>query len=324
MASPNLSEIVTTTLYGRTGKLADNMLDNNALLARLRSKGKVKLFSGGRQIVQELEYADNGTVTRYSGYDALDVSPQDVFTSAVFDLKQVAAAVSISGLEQLQNSGKEAIIDLLESRISNAEKSLLNAISADIYSDGTSYGSKQIGGLQLLVADAPTTGTVGGINRATYSFWRNQVFDASSDGSGATSATNIQSYYNRLWLACSRGNDTPDLIIADNVHFAFYWNSLQALQRFGPDTDVAKLGFQTLKFMNADVVFDGGQGGNCPASHSYFLNTDYIHFRPHRERNFVPLDADRFSVNQDAMVKLIGWAGNMTVSNCALQGVMKE
>ena len=80
MASPNVSEIITTTLESRSGKLADNMLDNNALLARLRSKGKVKPFSGGRKIYQELEYNDNGTVQAYSGFDTLDVSPSDVFT----------------------------------------------------------------------------------------------------------------------------------------------------------------------------------------------------------------------------------------------------
>jgi hypothetical protein len=55
----------------------------------------------------------------------------------------------------------------------------------------------------------------------------------------------------------------------------------------------------------------------------YFLNTDYIFLRPHSERNMVPLDPDRFSVNQDALVKLIGWMGNMAMSNAFLQGVLK-
>lgn len=61
MASPNLSEIVTTTLRNRSGKLADNVTRNNALLSRLKGKGKAKPFSGGRTIVQEIEYAMNGT-----------------------------------------------------------------------------------------------------------------------------------------------------------------------------------------------------------------------------------------------------------------------
>lgn len=68
MPSPNLSEIVTTTMRNRSRKLADNMSDNNALLMRLRQKGNQKPFSGGVNILQELEYADNSTYKRYSGF----------------------------------------------------------------------------------------------------------------------------------------------------------------------------------------------------------------------------------------------------------------
>lgn len=320
MASPNLSEIVTTTLRNRSKKLADNVSNNTALLNRLKKKGNVKTFGGGRTIVQPLEYAENSTYKRYSGYETLDISPSDVFSAAEYDIKQVAAAVSISGLEQLQNSGQEQLIDLLESRIKNAEKTIMNNMSTDIYSDGTADGGKQVGGLQLLVADDPTSGTAGGIDRSSYSFWRNQNYDF-SDASVTPSNTTIQTAMNTLWLDCVRNNDKPDLIVADNVYFRYYLESLQANQRFASE-EMAAAGFDSLKFMSADVVFDGGQDGACPASHMYFLNTDYIHFRPHRDRNFVPLDPDRYATNQDAMVKLIGWAGNMTLSNGALQGVI--
>jgi hypothetical protein len=129
--SSTLTEIVTTTLRNRTGKLADNITKNNALLFRLRKRGNVKTVSGGRTIVQELEYAENGTFKRYSGYEALNISPSDVFTGAEFNYAQAAVAVSISGLEQLQNTGEEAIIDLLESRIKNAEKTLVNNIALE-------------------------------------------------------------------------------------------------------------------------------------------------------------------------------------------------
>jgi hypothetical protein len=322
MASPNLSEIITTTLRNRSGKLSNNVSKNNAILNRLSKRGNVKPFDGGRTIVQELEYAENSTYKRYSGYEALNISPSDVFTAAEFDIKQAAVAVSISGLEQLQNSGSERILDLLESRIKNAERTMQNNLSADMYSDGTADGGKQIGGLQSLVADTPTN-TVGGINRSTWTFWKNYTFDATTDGSAAATSSNIQSYMNRVWLAITRGTDRPDLIIADNAYYRLYWESLQAIQRV-TSTDMAEAGFSSLKFMDADVVFDGGYGGNAPANHMYFLNTNYIFWRPHRDRNMVPLDPDRFSVNQDAMVKLIGVAGNMTASNCFLQGILKD
>lgn len=71
MASPNLSEIVTSTLRNRSKMLADNFTNNNALLYRLSEKGRIKPFRGGRTIVEELAYQENGTYTRYSGLDSL-------------------------------------------------------------------------------------------------------------------------------------------------------------------------------------------------------------------------------------------------------------
>ena len=231
-------------------------------------------------------------------------------------------AVSISGLEMIQNSGENAIIDLLESRIANAEKTLTNNIAVDCYSDGTADGGRQIGGLQLLVAATPTN-TVGGIDASTTvgSFWRNIAFSAVTNGGAAATSANIQSYMNRLYVQLVRGSDAVDMIVADNNYWRLYLESLQAIQRISSD-EMASAGFSSLKYMNADVVLDGGFGGGAPTNTMYFLNTDYIYFRPHAERFFTPLGDDRFAVNQDAMVKLIGFAGNMTVSNRRLQGVL--
>lgn len=321
--STTMTEIVTTTLRSRTGKLADNVTKNNALLARLSAKGKRKMVTGGRTIVQEIEYAENGTFKRYSGYEALNISPSDVFTSAEYNYAQAAVAISMSGLEMIQNSGEAAIIDLLSSRIGNAERTMRNNIALDIYSDGTADGGRQIGGLQLLVSSTPTTGTVGGIDRSTTagSFFRNKKFGGVADGGAAVTTANIQSYMNRLWVQLVRGADQPDLIVADNTYWRLYLESLQAIQRI-QDTGEAMAGFSSLKYMGADVVLDGGFGGGSPASTMYMLNTDYIYFRPASGRNFEPLGDERMSVNQDAMVKLIGFAGNLTLSNGFLQGVL--
>ena len=321
MASPNLNEIVTTTLRNRSGKLADNITNNNALLARMKKKGSIKPASGGRTILQELEYAQNGTYQRYAGYQVLNIQPSDVFTSAEFDWKQAAVAVTWSGLEiDVQNTGDAQVIDLLESRIQNAEKTMANNLSYDLYSNGTADGGLQVGGLQLLVADAPTSGVVGGIDRAQWPFWRNVKFSGVTDGGVAVSAANIQNYMNQLWLATKRQNDVTDLIIADNAYFGFYWSALTAIQRI-TSSDSGEAGYQNLKYMGADVIPDGAIGAACPANHMYFLNTDYIKYRPSSKRNMVPLETVS-SINQDASVKLIVWAGNMTLSNAQLQGVL--
>ena len=321
MASPNLNEIVTTTLRNRSGETADNVTNNNALLSRMKKKGSYMPASGGRTVVQELEYAQNGTYQRYAGYQVLNIQPSDVFTAAEFDWKQAAVAVTWNGLEvDVQNTGKEQIIDLLEGRIKNAEKTFANNLNYDCFSNGTADGGLQVGGIQLLVADAPTSGVIGGIDRAAWPFWRNQVFSGTTNGGSAVSATNIQNYMNQLWLATKRGPDVVDFIVADNTYFNFYWVSLQAIQRITSDR-TGEAGYDSLKYLSADVVPDGGIGSACPANHMYFLNTSYLKYRPSKGRNCVPLGKVQ-SMNQDAGVELIVWAGNMTLTNAELHGVL--
>ena len=315
-ASPNstYTEIVTTTLAGYSKTMADNVTNNNALLRHIDSNGN-KSPATGRTIVQELEYATNSTTKWYSGYEVLDTSTSNVFTAAEFNYKQLAGNVVISGLEQVENSGPEQIFNLLKSRIRNLEKSLKNTMATALYADGTGTDSKELGALQLIV---PRTvgNTVGGINSTTYSFWQNQVYDFSTEGASA-SATTIQTAMNTLWLACIRGADRPDVIVGDTNYFGFYWSSLQSNQRFTSD-ESASAGFMNLMFMDAPVYYDD----QCPSNKMYMLNTDYLFLRYAEGREFVPL-GEKASVNQDALVMPVAWAGNMAVSNRARQGIIQ-
>jgi len=311
MASPNLSEIVTTTLRNRSRTLSDNVSNHNALLRRLRENGNQTSVTG-RDIVRELEYADNGTVQFYSGYETLDVSPSDVLSAAVFEYKQLAGNVTISGLEQVKNSGEQAIINLLEARINVLEKSMMNSLSTSIYSDGTGSSGKEVGGLQLIVADAGT-GTVGGINSSTFTFWQNVQTTATSS---AFSTSNVQADMNNIYLQLVRGADSPDLVMAGTNAYKAFLGSLQAIQRITSD-DLANSGFTSVQYLNSDVVFDS----SCNTDRMYFLNTDYLRLEVAASRDFVPGEA-KMSVNQDAMVTPMFWSGNLTCSNRALQGVI--
>jgi len=78
--------------------------------------------------------------------------------------------------------------------------------------------------------------------------------------------------------------------------------------------------------MDADVCLDGGiyngnNGSGAQAGTAYFLNTNYIHYRPHADRNMVPLSPNkRYATNQDAEVQIMAWAGNLTTSGRQFQG----
>lgn len=163
MASPNtaFNDIVTTTLQGYSREIADNISNHNALLRQIKKKGN-KRPATGRSIVQEIEYAENSTVQWFSGAEQFDVSPSETFTAAEFNYKQLVGSVTINGLEEIQNSGREEVHNLLKSRIRNLEKTLKNTMATALYATGTGNDGKEIGGLQLLVADV-NTNTVGGI-----------------------------------------------------------------------------------------------------------------------------------------------------------------
>ena len=344
-ANSSITDIIATTIQNRSGELADNVTNNNALLRRLKAKGNVRPFGGGNVILEEIMYIDSTMINAnsYSGYEVLNISPNSPISAAQFSITQYAGAVTMSGLEMLQNASKEAIIDLMEGRIKVAEAQIANRIDNDLYLDGTGNAGKNLTGLAAAVADTPT-GTYGGIARGTFAFWANQTYSGLTNGGAAVSAANIQQYMTTVALRCVRGSNKPDLFVGDSNYYNFYVNSLQAIQRITSSDGggAAGVGFgPELKFygggFSADVVLGGGISGvvsatasantntttsGATANHMWALNTDYIFFRPHRDRNFVPIGGERQAVNQDAIVKLIGWAGNLTSSGPQFCGVL--
>jgi hypothetical protein len=319
-ANSAITDIIATTIQSRSGELADNLTENNAILQRLNSKGNVRPFSGGNVILEEIMYNDPNTnnANSYSGYEVLNIAPDSPISAAQYKIAQYADSVTMSGLEMLQNSSKEAIIDLLDGRMQVSEARLLNRISGDLYLDGTGNGGKNLDGLGAAVSATPTTGTYGGINAANWTFWRNQIT------TGATANTMLASMTTAA-IKQIRGTDKADLIVAGNTMYQYYVGALQAIQRIASEESGAA-GFASLKFYgggtSADVVLGGGYGSQETATYMYFLNTNYIFFRPHKDRNFVPIGGERQAINQDAIVKLYGFAGNLTTSNRFLQGLL--
>lgn len=334
-ANTSITDMIATTINHRSATLADNVTNNNALLRKLKAKGNVRPFGGGVQIQENIMYTDPSSINTnsYSGYETLNIGENSPISASVFSIAQYASAVTMSGLQILQNSGKEALIDLMEGRMQVAEAQLQNRIDYDLYQDGTGNGSKNLTGLAAAVPTLPTTGQYGGIDRGAWTFWQSQYFRGVTDGGAAVSSANIVAYMTTLALRCVRGSDMPDLFVGDATYYGFYVNALQGIQRVTDETSTAGAGYPTLKFygggMAASVVMGGGvngavntagTAGGATAASMWALNTNYIFFRPHRDRNFVAIGGERQAVNQDAVVKLIGWAGNLTSSGPQFSG----
>lgn len=315
-ANSTFTELVSTTFRKHRKEIKDNISNRNALLKYIMKKGNYVTEDGGLTIACPLDYNSNGTYQRYSDWDTLNISQSDVISAAEYQWRQIAINIVASGRELRINSGDSRIINLAKSRMKNAIRTFNNNFSSDLYGDGSL--TNQIDGLQKIVAD-DNTGTVGGIDSTTWSFWQNKVFDLSVN-SVTISATTIEgSAMLPLWLQLDRGpDDCPDLIVADNNYYSFFENSQTSLKRYA-GSESANAGFVTLKYKKADVIYDGNSG--IPANHMYMLNTEYLKLVVHKDADLTEVPEQR-PVNQDGSVIPILWMGNMTCSNRSQQGVI--
>lgn len=311
MASPNstFTELVSTTFRKHRKEIKDNLSNRNALLKYIMKKGNYRTEDGGLTIAAPLDYTSNSTYQRYSDWDTLNISASDVISAAEYQWRQIAINVVASGRELRINSGDSRIINLSKARIKNAIRTFNNSFSSDLYSSGSL--TNQVNGLQAIIADT-NTNTVGGIDASTWAFWRNTVIDASVLGV-TTSATTIEgSLMLPAWLAVDRGpDDQTDLIVMDNTYYQYFENSQTSIKRY-MDSDKASGGFVTLKYKNADVMYDGNSG--IPSSHAYFINTNYLELVVHQDADLEIMD-DMRPINQDGSVIPILWMGNLICTN---------
>jgi hypothetical protein len=315
MANPSTSEILVTTLTSQKKKIVSNIKNQNALLFRLNEKGNIKQrSSGGESIRESITYRANATVQYQGEYDTLNTTPQDIITAANYNWKMLTGTVTMSGLEKHKNAGPEKIFDLMSSKLKNLTESVENTVNASLYSDGTT--ALEIGGLQQLIADDPTTGTVGGIDRSTNTFWRNKIYDFSVE-TVTPSATTMIGSMNVAWLRCLvQGNKKPDLLLADTTYYSYYESALQSILRVGT-SKMADAGFEALKYKSADVV----QDNDCPSEHMYMLNTDHIFLR-YLGKSLFNVNAEKASFNQDAASVPLVMYGNMSMDNARTSCVM--
>lgn len=325
MATPSatFTEMVTTTHRDWGKGVTDNVSNHNALLNRMKKKGNIQTYSGGYEIVERLAYAENSTYERYSGYDALTTDASDVLTSAKYPLQQIALHVTASGRELRMNSGEAAMVSLVKERKKAAERTAANQFSIDLYSDGTN--TNQINGLANLIQTSGT-GTVGGIDSSTYTFWKNQFKEMTGTNIAASpsaaNAVTMKADMNALWLTLCRGVDKPDCIVMTHDFYALFELGEQQIQRYA-DSDMAKAGFSTLKYKSADVVFDDNTNFGTTDEIAYFLNTDYLFLKQHPDAKWT-MDKEKTPVNQDAVVIPMYWMGNLVLTQRSLQGKLYD
>lgn len=299
MADVNVGLLLSTTLKKYRKSLVDNIHKSSAVFFWLKENGALKEEDGGERIVQPLMYAKNDTAKSYSGYDALDVTPQQGIDSAEFNWKQYSASVTISGEEQRKNSGSSKLIDILDARTKQARMSLTETLTNGLFSDGTGNSSKDLTGLEAMVL---ASGTYGGINSATYTWWQSYVESTSE----ALGLPKMRTAFNTAGIG---GKDTPDIIVTTQTLFEKYEGFLTSTVQTMSENrkKLGDAGFQVLEFKGVPIVWDE----LCPSGTMYFLNTNHMKLVAHKDANFEVTDFVK-PENQDALVAQILFMGNLT------------
>lgn len=315
MTSPNTSfdYLATTTLQNFSAEIADNYTNNIGLLWFINKGNGKRTKQGGRKILEALSYKVNSTFGMISKAGLISTNPQDNYTNAEFDWKYAAGTISYYDADIQMNRGKSAVYDLLMNLKKDAQRSLTEVIASQLYADGSP--STELDGLTQLVAIDPTTGTVGGINRATAGneFWRNYT---NTTGTAAFNTSNAgQSIMNTTYLNLVRGTDKPTVWITTMAIWALYQLSLTTNVRYS-DTNTANAGFVNLLHMDIPVIFDY----YCPSGSMFCLNTKHLYWNVMEGRDgwvegFYPAD------NQLTSSSKVATYGNLSMDWAKGQGV---
>lgn len=294
--------------------IADLIIGQNKILRWLAKLGFVNKKPGGANITKRLMYAENSTFGSISAYEAVDLTPQEPFTAAVFAWKLLAGATSLAKLVLMQNSGNKHQIssiwgDLMENSIRTAALEL----TRQFWSDGLGNGGKDFGGIDHLVAQN-SWGTVGGINSTTDTWWRNQ-FNASVGSFAANGVDKLDD----LRIACERNNTSPGICITEANGRAAYEKACLQLKRIIRRNDEAHdLGLPNVEYAGMPMVLDP----NVTSGEMFLLSPDSLELRIGTSgEGYYKKSGVVSPVDQDVQTQLHVLYGNLATSDRSTQGV---
>jgi hypothetical protein len=254
----------------------DNIFTSQQLIYLLNQEGFKESSSGGRLFECTVEYALNTTFRGVGEMETLDTTRITVFDAADYVQKIFAGTVVFSDLEQLRNAVNGRKFDVVAAKLENGKNSAMEQLNTVLYADGSGNGGNDPDGLAKVISSTPTTGTVGGINAATFTFWRNRQ---ASGAKTTTAFDNLRSVMTSVFNQCTLGgNDRqPTGGVTDRATFEGYEGLLVAVERIVKAD--GKAGAGDIAFINDSINFKGKPlmyDESCPAGLLYWVNNKFL------------------------------------------------
>lgn len=281
MAAPNSNvdqALVASVWKYLTTDLVDNIFHVQKLIGAYKSKGMVVEADGGERLVIPIKYANNPSVQAMSAWDEVDISETDEMTRAEYNWAVYGGSLALADLDIARNSGDSKRIDLVDAKLDILKRSFQKVLNDDLFT-GNANDARKILGLTQLVA---ATGTIGNINSSSFTWWQSYV-DSSAE---ALDPADMETAFN----TASDNSQPPNLIVTTQTLYEKYIALAYSKETlYKPDAKMAELGFDGATYKGVPLIWDSA----APAGYMFFLNSDYVQFRPHRDFNFKVLEQER-------------------------------
>ncbi len=330
MAAPK--NLIATTLNDYRKELADNVTTHIPFFKLMKEKNNIK-SQGGKAIQIPIEYSDNTSTMSFEGNDPLTITDDDIITALEVRWGRYNTSITYNSDEEAFNDGPARIVDFIEAKIKNAERSTIKKLSKHAMLDG-SQNAKDIYGIGYYVKTAPAAGgLVAGIDPTDVdsdgiAYWQNVVVDNATHGAWGSSTNKYgRASIEDLFVELTRNEEFPDIAMTSRKFYkklkAEY--DLAEINQLGTTNGAAKKAYGSRGFSvdGVDIIHDNNLNStNGNEDVFYGLNSDYFKLIIHSKKNFVMVPFMNFT-NQAACVGHIRVYLNLVCTNRKQQGVIK-
>lgn len=324
-----IDDIASATMQKLRPQIADAAFDASPFWGWMKEKGRMSPESGGRFIETRVLYDKNRTVTPYSRFERLPTNPTESVTGAIYNWRQYAGSVVIDGYEESINSGPEQIFDILGHQVELLKRSFADRMAEDLLAQvGTKDVTKAITGLEEIIEPAAgaSQGTLGGINKQTYTWWQNQYLNVANYATSSASDsrffyTTFTKFYNDCRQQLVRPSDQMALT-TQTVYETIEKEERESMRTAPVDQRMYELGWTNFKFKGTPTVWDTRVYQDGVNNHRYFLvHAPDLKMCVHKNRNFV-MTPFRTPADQDAKVAYMLFMGQLITMNNRHHGVI--
>jgi hypothetical protein len=285
----------------------DATYDTNALTYRML-RGNKRMIEGGTQIEVPVMYKKYTTGGPWSGYDQVDVTPQDTVKNMVWDWKGHYSHVTIDRFSLVKMNSPQAAFNVLRFLFEQAKEDIADKLGTGLWSDATT-NTEEIDGLKGAVDDGGIASTYAGLTRSSNT-WLNSTEDAAS-------STLTEAILQTNFSAVKVGGRAPTSIFSRSDQYNRFIALGIGSQRFpvgaaGHDEQLYSPGFTNALFNNVPWIEDSHvfDGPNSSNSAIVLLCEDYIYLAVSEDGDMI-FEPFQRPHDQFAYVSLMAWIGNL-------------